>query len=138
MLGEEYSHEPVTRAKAKSMLVRLSELGPKNVVITGLSLATGEIANVGYDRDQNAFWRVTCDYVPVSYPGTGDLYASALIGSLLTGDSLPISMDRATRFAEISIKTTFGYGTETRQGVMLERSLPWLTQREVLKNYQIL
>ena len=138
LLGEEYSHEPVTRAKAKSMLVRLSELGPKNVVITGLSLATGEIANVGYDRDQNAFWRVTCDYVPVSYPGTGDLYASALIGSLLTGDSLPISMDRATRFAEISIKTTFSYGTETRQGVMLERSLPWLTQREVLKNYQIL
>ena len=47
-------------------------------------------------------------------------------------------MDRATRFAEISIKTTFSYGTETRQGVMLERSLPWLTQREVLKNYQIL
>ena len=138
LLGEEYSHEPVTRAKAKSMLVRLSELGPKNVVITGLSLATGEIANVGYDRDQNAFWRVTCDYVPVSYPGTGDLYASALIGSLLTGDSLPISMDRATRFAEISIKTTFSYGTETRQGVMLERSLPWLSQREVLKNYQIL
>ena len=138
LLGEEYSHEPVTRAKAKSMRVRLSELGPKNVVITGLSLATGEIANVGYDRDQNAFWRVTCDYVPVSYPGTGDLYASALIGSLLTGDSLPISMDRATRFAEISIKTTFSYGTETRQGVMLERSLPWLTQREVLKNYQIL
>ena len=138
LLGEEYSHEPVTRAKAKSMLVRLSELGPKNVVITGLSLATGEIANVGYDRDQNAFWWVTCDYVPVSYPGTGDLYASALIGSLLTGDSLPISMDRATRFAEISIKTTFSYGTETRQGVMLERSLPWLTQREVLKNYQIL
>ena len=138
LLGEEYSHEPVTRAKAKSMLVRLSQLGPKNVVITGLSLATGEIANVGYDRDQNAFWRVTCDYVPVSYPGTGDLYASALIGSLLTGDSLPISMDRATRFAEISIKTTFSYGTETRQGVMLERSLPWLTQREVLKNYQIL
>ena len=138
LLGEEYSHEPVTRAKAKSMLVRLSELGPKNVVITGLSLATGESANVGYDRDQNAFWRVTCDYVPVSYPGTGDLYASALIGSLLTGDSLPISMDRATRFAEISIKTTFSYGTETRQGVMLERSLPWLTQREVLKNYQIL
>ena len=77
LLGEEYSHEPVTRAKAKSMLVRLSELGPKNVVITGLSLATGESANVGYDRDQNAFWRVTCDYVPVSYPGTGDLYASA-------------------------------------------------------------
>ena len=138
LLGEEYSHEPVTRAKAKSMLVRLSELGPKNVVITGLSLATGEIANVGYDRDQNAFWRVTCDSVPVSYPGTGELYASARIGSLLTGDSLPISMDRATRFAEISIKTTFSYGTETRQGVMLERSLPWLTQREVLKNYQIL
>ena len=69
--------------------------------------------NVGYDRERNAFWMVPCEYVPVSYPGTGDMYASVLIGGFLSGDSLPIAMDRATRFTELAIQTTFSYGTDT-------------------------
>ena len=40
-------------------------------------------ANLGYDRGRSAFWYVACDYVPVSYPGTGDLFAAVLTGCLL-------------------------------------------------------
>lgn len=138
LLSDEYPTAPITRTQAKSMLVRLSELGPKYVVITGVSMATNEIANIGYDREHNSFWYVPCDYVPVSYPGTGDIYASVLTGSFLNGDSLPMAMDRATRFLEIAIKTTFTYAQDTRYGVMLEKSLPYLTQRDVLNNYKIL
>lgn len=39
------------------------------------------------------------------------MYASVLIGGFLSGDSLPIAMDRATRFTELAIQTTFSYGT---------------------------
>ena len=138
LLNDEYPTAPITRTQAKSMLVRLSELGPKYVVITGVSMATNVIANIGYDREHNSFWYVPCDYVPVSYPGTGDIYASVLTGSFLNGDSLPMAMDRATRFLEIAIKTTFTYAQDTRYGVMLEKSLPYLTQRDVLNNYKIL
>lgn len=138
LLGEEYPTAPLTRTQAKSLLVRLSELGPDYVVVTGVSMATNEIANIGYDRKHNSFWYVPCDYVPVSYPGTGDIYASVLIGSFLNGDSLPMAMDRATRFLEIAIKTTFTYAEDTRYGVMLEKSLPYLTQKDVLNNYKIL
>lgn len=137
LLGEPYQHEPLTRQKLKSMLVRLSELGPRYVVITGVEMTNG-CANVGYDKGQNAFWYVGYDYVPTSYPGTGDIYASVLTGSMVTGDSFPIAMDRATRFVELAIKITFSYGTDTRYGVMLEKCLEWLTHREVLKNYQLL
>ena len=119
------------------MLVRLSELGPGKVVITGVKLATGEMANIGYDREKNAFWAVDCDYVPVSYPGTGDIFASVLTGGMLTGDSLPMAMDRASRFVELAIKTTFGYGSDTRYGVMLEMCLPELMSREVPHRYHI-
>ena len=138
LLGEEYDHSPITRMQAKSMLVRLSEMGPRSVVITGMQLASGTMTNVGYDRERNAFWMVPCEYVPVSYPGTGDIYASVLIGGFLSGDSLPIAMDRATRFVELSIQTTFSYGTDTREGVMLEKTLGWLTTQTVLGGYQIL
>lgn len=139
LLGEEYQSVPMTRAEAKSRLVRLAGMGPRQVVITGVQLASGErLANIGYDRERGAFWCVVGDYVPVSYPGTGDLFAAVLTGSLLCDDSLPMAMDRATRFSELAIRTTFGYGFDPRHGVVLERVLEWLTHRETLSDYQML
>ena len=138
LLGETFPAQPITQGMAKSWLLRLCKLGPKLVLITGVQMADGAIANIGYDSERSAFWRVDCDYVPASYPGTGDIYASVIVGSLLTGDSLPIAMERATRFLELAIKTTFSYGTDTRYGVMLERNLAWLTQLHSLKGYQLM
>ena len=74
--------EGLSRSQAKSLLVRLSELGPNYVVITGAPMVSGQIANIGYDRQHNSFWCILCDYVPVSYPGTGDLFASVLTGAM--------------------------------------------------------
>lgn len=136
LLGQEYDHAPLTASAAKSMLARLSECGPAHVVVTGVTLATGEYANIGYDRDHNAYWKASGDYVPASYPGTGDIFASVLTGSFLMGDSLPMAMDRATRYTELTIKTTFGFSTDSREGVMLERTLEWLTHREVPQRYR--
>ncbi len=138
LLREPYRHEPLVRQKLKSMLVRLSELGPSHVVITGVEMVSGECANVGYDRTRNAFWCVPYDYVPTAYPGTGDIFASVLTGAMITGDSFPMAMSRATAFVELAIKITFSYGSDTRYGVMLEKCLGWLTQREIVKNYQLL
>ena len=138
LLGEDVTTQALSHAAAKSWLVRLSELGPRFVVITGVAMNDASICNLGYDRERNAFWRVRCEYVPVSYPGTGDIFASVLVGGMLTGDSLPIAMDRATRYIEYTIKTTFSYGTDPRRGVMLEKTLPWLMAEQTLKNYEIL
>ena len=101
-------------------------------------MATGEMANVGYDKENGSFWYVGCDYVPVSYPGTGDMFAAVLTGGLLRGDSLPLAINRATRFLEIAIKTTFSYSTDTRYGVMFEQALPYLMQNEILSGFSIL
>lgn len=136
LLDESYSHDPFTQRQLKSMLVRLAELGPRYVVVTGVETAAGECASVGYDRRQNAFWSVGYDYVPAAYPGAGDIFASVLTGAMITGDSFPIAMNRATKFDELVIKTTFSYGTDTRHGVMLEKCLEWLTRKEVLGNYR--
>ena len=138
LLNEEYPIAPLSRDVIKSYMVRLSKMGPKYVVITGVSLANGKMANVGYDKESNAFWKVACNYVPVSYPGTGDIYASVLVGALLNGDSLPMAMEKATRFLELAIKTTFGYGSDTRYGVMFESALPWLWGEHSLKDYELL
>lgn len=121
LLGEQYPEE-LTAGLVKRWLARLGER-VRITVITGVPLAEGAIANVGFDRERGGFWRVDCDYVPASYPGTGDIFAGVLTGSLLSGDSLPIAMDRATSFTQIAIKNTFSYGLEARNGVLFEPSL---------------
>jgi len=140
LLGAEYPKGPLTVSQAKSMLARLGELGPGQVVITGISLAnsTGAMTNVGYNRDRGTYWRACCEYVPVSYPGTGDLFACVLTGALLGGDSLPLAMSRATAFVQLCIKTTYGYGADPRFGVMLEKNLPFLIREDILTGYQAL
>lgn len=138
LLGKEYTEAPLTSQQLKSMLCRLSELGPKYVVITGVKMADGSVLNAGYDRDLNGYWKVTYSHVPTNYPGTGDMYTAALVAGMMKGDSLPIAMERATRFLELAIKTTFSYGTDRRYGVMFETSLPQLIKDELFSGYEVL
>ncbi|MEF9852882.1 MAG: pyridoxamine kinase [Hydrogenoanaerobacterium sp.] len=138
LLKEPYSHEPLTRQKAKTMLLRLAEKGPCFVVITGVDMGGGEVCNIGYQKDKGTFWCVDCDYVPASYPGTGDIFASVLTGGFLSGDSLAIAMDRATQFVEKTVKTTFTFGTDTRDGVMLEKTLQLLGKKDFDSKYKLL
>lgn len=138
LLDKEYDAGPLTSTMAKSMLLKLSEMGPKYVVITGVAMASGCVAVLGYDRENNRFWQVKCNYVPVSYPGTGDLSAAVIVGGMLTGDSLPIAIARATDFAEFAIKTTFSYNSDPRYGVMLENCLHWLVTTQSFKDHELL
>ena len=138
LLGDDYPSMSMTTAQIKSWLVRLSEKGPGIVVISTAPLADGNVYNVGYDKNNNAFWKIPCDYVPRRYPGTGDLFSSVLAGGILKGDSLPIAIDRATSFAELAIKTTYSYQTDPREGVMFEPCLKWLTDYQVLRNFESL
>ncbi len=119
----------------KSYLVRLSELGPKIVVITSV-FSDGKAYNVGYDREHSKFWRIPYNMINARYPGTGDVFASVLTGSILRGDSLPIAMNRATAFLERAIKTTYSYSTDTREGIMLESCLDFLITNPTLCDYE--
>jgi len=119
LLGENFRTEPLTVTEARSLLLKLHNLGPQKIVVTGVELASGILANIGYDGEQGSFWYSPCEYIPVHYPGCGDIFASVLIGAMLGGASLPIAIGKATDFAELCVKTTFSYGSDPRHGVML-------------------
>ncbi len=138
LINEPFPTSFFTSSKIKSWLVRLSEKGPNTIVLTSIILTDGSNYNVGYDKINNSFWKVKCNYVPVNYPGSGDIFASVLVGSLLNGDSLPIAMNRATSFTELAIKTTYSYSTDPRDGIMIENCLSWLAQNITLKEYETL
>lgn len=132
LLDEPYSPE-ADLPTLKGWLRRLAENGPKTVVATSVSLADGQASRkpectsvLAYERDEDRFWRVDCSYIPAYYPGTGDVFASVLTGSLLQGDSLAIALDRAVQFVTLGIRATFGQGLPNREGILLERILDTL------------
>ncbi|MCD8095220.1 MAG: pyridoxamine kinase [Ruminococcus sp.] len=126
LLGEDYPYGKLSVSEVKSWLVRLSQLGPKTVVITSVNISDNGISSVGYDALSNSFWRVVNDYVPASYSGCGDLYTAVLTGGLLSGDSLPVAMSRASGFTKLTVKTTYSYGLTKYDGILFEPQLPWL------------
>lgn len=123
LLGKEYN-EKISIEEIKENLIRLSEFGPKIVVITGVldsSKSTSYV--VAYDKDTQHFWKVGCQYVPAEYPGAGDTFTSVLCGSILQGDSLPIALDMAVHFVYYGVKSTYGYQVDSREGILQERIL---------------
>ena len=61
-------------ALIKDWLVRLSAMGPKVAVMTSVPIKglEGQLSACAYSREDNRFWRVSCEYIPANYPGTGD------------------------------------------------------------------
>jgi pyridoxine kinase len=105
-------------------------MGPPRVVITGIPLAGGKIANVAFDRDRGQSWEFTQDLIPAGYPGTGDIFASVLLGALLQQSPLPEAVRRAGDFVSAAVRDTFAAGTPAREGVLLENALPGLCRRQ--------
>lgn len=117
-----------TTEELKDLIAELSEMGPDTVIITGVPVPgqSGLTSVIARSKSDLRTWKVTCPYLPAHYPGTGDSFTSVITGSLLQGDSLPIALDRAAQFILQGIRSTFGYRMDNRDGILLERVLPYL------------
>lgn len=123
----------------KARILDLSAMGPRYVIVTSVPEENFRGTSVvAFDATSSRFWKVACPYIPAHYPGTGDIFASVITGSLLQGDSLPLSLDRAVQFVSLAIRATFGYNLPEREGVLLERVLPSLNAPVSLSSYELL
>ena len=140
LLGMEKCPEQFSDETAKEWLLKLAEMGPKIVVITSApDMNNRENTNVvAYDKENNMFWKVGCRYIPAAYPGTGDTFTSVVIGSLLQGDSLPVSLDRGTQFISQCIKASYGFNYPKRNGVLLEKELGILNTPVLISGYELM
>ncbi len=122
LLGEEYREE-ISEEKIKKWLVRLSDMGPRIVIITSVPHNEDTTNVIAYNRDDGKFLKVSCVYIPAHFPGTGDIFTSVLIGSILNGDSLPMALDRSVQFITSAIVASYGFAYPHREGVLLEKVL---------------
>ena len=142
LLNKPYG-DAIDQKEIRDWVMGLSAMGPRTVIITSVPLPNTRgnckvSSVVAYDREDGRLWRVDCDYIPAHYPGTGDAFASVIVGSLLQGDSLPIALDRAVQFVSMAIRATFGYNSPSREGVLLERVLPNLRAPVTASSYEII
>ena len=123
--------ESISVREARQWLKSLTDLGPEMAVITSAPLEgrPGTATVVAYDRLDDRYWLTERPHVPAKYHGTGDIFASVLTGSLLSGDSLPVAMDRSAQFVATAIRATFGYRRSELEHheVLLEKALGTLS-----------
>lgn len=137
LLGRKMERQQ-TDEELKEWLRELADLGPGTVMITSApDMEKPEMMNViAYERESGTYWKVASRLLHDYYPGTGDVFASVLIGSLLRGESLPEAIDWAAQFVSQCIKVSSGYDYERRDGVQLERVLPLLHQDHLVNGYE--
>ena len=121
LLGEEYT-ETLSPEKAEEWTRRLCDMAGA-AVMTGARLDSGEFSNLCFDGRNNEFSRVDWKPLPVSYPGTGDIFASVLTGMLLRHKALTEAVKAATEFSRRCVEVTVGSGQPERNGVEFERVL---------------
>lgn len=129
MLGEEYVAEGYDEEYIKDMLKKLTFLGCKTAVITGVSFEKDKLGVMSYDSESGEYFSYFRERIPESFHGTGDVFASTFLGALMRERSVGDSLKIATDFTVECIKATLGNPQERKYGVNFEEEIPYLVSR---------
>ncbi len=121
LLDEPYSPGVRNLEEGTALVRRLADMGPGMVVVTGVLMEDGSRCNLAYGRDD--FYLVKYSHIPMHYPGTGDLFTSVLIGSLLKKADMQSAVATATEHVRATVEVTHRCNTPEREGVLLEKTL---------------
>lgn len=117
-------------------LTSLSQLGAKNVLITSIDHGEkNKMTLLYYDSQNDLAYKLLLPKVPATYPGTGDIFCSLLIGHLLNQEAIQTALLKTTSFLYRTIAHTYEKNTPHREGLLVE---PFLAKRshyeQVLSN----
>lgn len=105
----------------------LRSLGPSRGVITGIPLEAGGLGNAAWDGREIRLFQY--EDLGVSYPGSGDLFASVLFGLVVRGESFFGSAGHATAVATAAVAGSLKSGRERRMGISLSPALSEIRRR---------
>ncbi len=128
MLEKEYK-ENYSEEEIKHMLIELSNLGPKYVVLTGVSFKDNELGVMSYNKETNKFFTYFKEKVPAKYHGTGDIFASTLVGAITNNNTIEEGLKIAVDYVWETINDTYKTNKEDAYGVNFETKIPYLINR---------
>lgn len=92
------------RTYIDSLIEKLTAIGCKNIILTGVSFRLDKTGVVVYENDTYSYYEH--QLLANSCHGTGDIYASAFVGALVRGKSAFNAAKIAADYAVECIKTT--------------------------------
>ncbi len=124
LLGEsDLKHLPESEEQIGKWLGELSSMGPGRVVITGIERGRGEVGVACFDAGSGETEFFYNKSVGGYFPGTGDLFASVLLGSVLNGAGMAESAKKAAGFIRRAAEITVLSGEDPIEGVLFEKLL---------------
>ncbi len=113
----------------RNVLKKLTDLGAKSAALTGIGFKEGEIGVYFYDSVSGEYHSYFNEKLPAAFHGTGDIYASATVGAMMRGFSVPESLAIAVDFTLLSMKKTLADENHRFYGVNFEEALPYYIER---------
>ena len=132
MLEKEYI-EIYSEQEIKDILIELSNLGPKYVVLTGVSFKDNKLGVMSYNKETNEFFTYFKEKIPAKYHGTGDIFASTLVGAITNNNTLEEGLKIAVDYVWETINDTYKTNKKDAYGVNFETKIPYLINR--ISNY---
>lgn len=113
---------------AESLCARIGRFTSAKIVITGLHYGGGFVGSYVCDGDKKALFGGA--HIDANYPGTGDLFASVLLGRILQGEPLSMAAKEASGFTRDTVDYSLQFPTPVREGVALEGMLQNLIKKQ--------
>ena len=121
--------EDYDEAYVTELLKKLSTLGARYSVLTGISLSAGKTGVYGYDAAKDTFFTYQNDLVDAMYHGTGDVFSSVTVGALMRGHAMEEAFAIAADYTADTIRETLKNPEKPWYGVDFEATLPQLLAR---------
>lgn len=127
LTGMKYPHSVKLTAKeadfcAKELISRLRDMYPKaDIAVTGLISADRMLTvackhNEAYELHEEKL-------CPISFPGTGDLFASLLLAEIVAEKDFVECVNRASALTTLAVEMSQNTDEPVRNGVLLEKFL---------------
>lgn len=129
MLHHEYIPSGYDEDYIKNILTRLTDLGAKIAVLTGVCLNGKDLGIYGYNKAENKYFSYFREHLPQSFHGTGDVFASTLCGALTRKNDIEEALKIAVDYTVESISETIKNKNRNWYGVDFESCMPYLIER---------
>lgn len=121
-----YPGEEAKEEEIKALLIKLSKLGARLSVITGVSFKDGTFGFMGYDNESHNFIQFGTPKINMRSHGTGDIFASTFTGAVSSGYSEFDSLVIASKYTSKCIENSYNDPERVEYGVNFELELPYL------------
>ena len=129
LLNRPYPGAEADEACLSDMCRGLLELGPENVVLTDVNFLPGQTGVAFLRRGMDKPVYLFHERFEGLFHGTGDVFASFLLGALMNDQTLEQAVQTAMALTHEAISHTLSSGEHLRYGIQFEQVLPDFLRR---------